>query len=179
MVRGNTPPGHLGSKLGPTHLRRWTDFKGLSTDTSEASAWSGISNICSVRYVGQLNSCGLNMSHSIFRDVAMREWWHVQTLSETLQLIDKVNVHFYLRWSWISWECGEMWWDVVRCGASSGFTSTSLVQKRRFQLRLAALHGVWRPLFWNIHNWQTKPSSPTQIAGCDHPQPALFLIAVF
>ena len=39
----------------------------------EESPWTGISNICSQRYMGQSDSCGLNMSHSIFRDLVMRE----------------------------------------------------------------------------------------------------------
>lgn len=66
----------LRSKPERRHQKPRSYIKGMSAHAikrGEESPWTGISNICSQRYVGQSDSCGLNMSHSIFRDLVMRE----------------------------------------------------------------------------------------------------------
>lgn len=66
----------LRSKPERRHQKPRSYIKGMSAHAikwAEESPWTGIWNICSQRYVGQSDSCGLNMSHSIFRDLVMRE----------------------------------------------------------------------------------------------------------
>lgn len=56
---------------------------GANWDVADLQTRAGMSNICSHTYVRRSNSCGLNMSRSIFRasKYVMEKEWHVKQLS--------------------------------------------------------------------------------------------------
>ena len=81
VARDKTSSNQMKCKLEKRYLKPWSMMKEVSAHTKiwgEASPWTGISNICLLRYMGQSSSCGLNMSHSIFRELMMRDVGYVE-----------------------------------------------------------------------------------------------------